>query len=253
MSKENNTRKPRAKLASPARRTQARTNKNGDADAPRTSDSRYGTDKTIAEATVVIAVATIVTIVVAGLQLCALWQAEATTRSIQRPFVTASKLSIEYDGKGYWFFRVLAQNSGNTPTKNLRYILTASQSPSDPGPIFNDPPGDVSIFRSIIGPKTTTNILGLSGLPATTIEKLANGRSNWYLYGVFHYQDWFNDRSHYATKFCFAAIPFIEGDKVRVSYEPCIYWNCADDECETDSREYQRELKKLNPQLQSND
>jgi hypothetical protein len=204
-------------------------------------------------ATIAIALATVAMGVVAYLQLKALWLAESTTQAAERPFVTASGLDINYDGIGYWFFRVRAQNSGNTPTRNLQYVVTTARAPTDPEDIFRVTPDYVSKFRGIIGPKTTLPVFGLSGLPAKTIEEMATRRENYFVFGVFHYQDWFSNLSNHLTKFCFAAIPYLEGDKVNVRYEPCLFWNCADDECETDKREYEKEVKRLNPHLRSNE
>jgi hypothetical protein len=71
---------------------------------------------------------------------------------------------------------------------------------------------------------------------------MADARENYYLFGVFHYQDWFSEGAEYRTKFCFAIIPFREDGKLKVSYEPRLFWNCADDECDVDKAAYDAEV-----------
>jgi|SRR6516162_3316290 len=69
------------------------------------------------------------------------------------------------------------------------------------------------------------------GRPISTIEKLAEERSQFFISGVAHYRGPFSRSPEYLTEFCFAVIPIKENNAVRPVYQPCLYWNCAYDDC----------------------
>ncbi len=64
-----------------------------------------------------------------------------------------------------------------------------------------------------------------------------------YLYGEIRYKDTITEKQH-ITKYCYQ----IGGDAKTTPFTPyiapCVYWNCADDECTDDKRRYDEELAK---------
>jgi len=127
-------------------------------------------------------------------------------------------------------------------------VIYSQAQPGDPEETFRHPTDLNFIVRGIIGPKATIPLMAGAGIPISVAAEMADKRTDYFVSGVFHYQDWFSDKSSYMTKFCFAAIPFKDNGSVRINWEPCIYWNCADDECDKDKAVYDAQLKTLNPQ-----
>jgi hypothetical protein len=73
--------------------------------------------------------------------------------------------------------------------------------------------------------------------------------SQFFIAGVVHYRGPFSRSPDYITKFCFAVVPIKESNAVRPTYQPCLYWNCADDDCNADKAAYEAALRKQNTPL----
>jgi hypothetical protein len=139
--------------------------------------------------------------------------------------------------------------------------VSSQTAPSDPEDIFvrtpenpYDAPGIIPQRwgGSFLGPKAQTYLLGSqTGLPATTISKMADDRQNYYISGVIHYRDAFTGTPGHITKFCYAVIPFKEGTETRVNYDRCLYWNCADEDCKADRERWDHDLKIANTPKES--
>jgi hypothetical protein len=175
-----------------------------------------------------------------------------------RPFVFARGVTIDQTVmRGYWTFAIPVENSGNTPTREMESLTISSRSePRDPDDIFAqtpksgyDAPGVIPQRwgGSLLGPKAKTHLLGSqTGLPVTTVTEMADKRQNYYISGVIHYRDAFAGTPSHITKFCYAVIPFKEGNETRVNYDRCLYWNCADEDCKADRARYEHDFAIVN-------
>jgi hypothetical protein len=165
----------------------------------------------------------------------------------------------------YWTFTPIIENSGNTQTRRLEVSTMAWCPPPGVGialkplqgmickvtPVV---PGDPQHFYAIGSGKTIHSILGPhakrefggAGVTENFIEASASsGTLRWYVFGVIHYEDIFPQTQPHITKYCYQ----IEGTKsvtgeIRPVPSFCEHWNCADDECDRDRREYEEELAK---------
>jgi hypothetical protein len=119
----------------------------------------------------------------------------------QRPFITIKNVEARYDDiRSYWLFQVIAENSGNTPTRAMHSFATYTENADrDPEEVFQSPEADGRRFPGIIGPKAPSSLAGsfVAGIPATYVADLATRRKDFYIYGVVHYRDWFSDTSEH--------------------------------------------------------
>jgi hypothetical protein len=186
--------------------------------------------------------------------------------STQRAFITVSQVKIEMrdglvpgeTGKPgtkvqYWWFTPEIENSGNTPTKNLRYRPIAScgpralalgpkqafycptdiSGPEDP----DDPSHDTLVpAKSVLGPHAKIPIGGVGVLPGF-LQEISNTGFKWYIYGSIHYNDIFVNSESHVTKYCFG-ISLTDLTEMKPGYGLCEHWNCADDECKVDRDAY---------------
>jgi hypothetical protein len=197
--------------------------------------------------------------------------------SVQRAFITVTELSIsaEYtqNPRGFfgWSFKPIIENSGATPTQNLRIVplaatFTTAQifdfngkpiprpgielpaEPSDPDEAFIR---HESPIRMLVGPHTKVT------LPTTPDPRLAipNGSIGWivdgfasvFVFGSIHYFDVFENTPERVTRYCFridAKREAVTGDK-EPTFSFCRFWNCADAECRADKTDYQKEAERL--------
>jgi hypothetical protein len=185
---------------------------------------------------------------VGWLQWGTLEKSEETARVTQRPYVSAPELRIVKREPIYWMFQVMVENSGGTPTKDLRYVVVSSYNvaPTDPEDAFLHPKEPYLIFSGgFIAPKSKTALLpGESGLPQSVIDQMANDKSYFYIFGVIHYRDRFFGTPEHVTKFCFGALA-IKGQDGRGTpgWDVCRHWNCVDEDCQNDKERYEAELK----------
>ena len=176
--------------------------------------------------------------------------------SVQRAFITVTDITVSrgnpdrYPGgiqqSEFWMIEPVIENSGNTPTKFLRWMnaLSVTAGPEqDPDKLAVDIEKNSSANPSpwnygILGPKAKMTLpvfLGdnvISGLPELDRVK---GKIMWQ--GVIRYHDIFPDTPEHLTKFCY----FVRADRADDKGERRIgtpYWsqcgghtNCADDEC----------------------
>jgi hypothetical protein len=64
--------------------------------------------------------------------------------------------------------------------------------------------------------------------------------------GFIHYWDIFPRTPAHTTKYCYE-LRGIEGpnNTIKPSYRLCPYWNCTDDECSADHREYRKSVERI--------
>jgi hypothetical protein len=220
-------------------------------------------ERLTALSTFAIFLATTVAACVGIAQWNALKRTDESTResftAVQRAFVFGKELIIVHDTGilGYWRFAVAVQNSGNTPTKAMDYMtISDSAPPIDPEDVFRRTPKyvygvepSINYRRSgdLLGPRDDFVLVGSeTGLPQSAVAQMADSRTDYYVRGVIHYRDVFRDTPEHITKFCYAAIPYKSGQEVKVRYERCLYWNCADEDCEDDRKRWDHDIAALN-------
>ena len=197
---------------------------------------------------------------------------------VQRAFVFVSKFDIGYrtgeenfgepkDSKYLWFVPIIG-NSGNTPTKNMRYLPIAfapalpnplgigpgqiaefditvprGMEPGDPRDVWNGKSrsGEINPRAGLIGPKAEFAIGGV-GFTEDFVTAIKSGVP-FYMYGMIEYNDVFRDSPLHVTKFCYQ-ISLSTSDKGEMlsTYGLCKHWNCADEECKTDREAYDAEV-----------
>ena len=213
---------------------------------------------------VVLALATVFLVWLAYWQWDALDKTDQTNREINRAFVKGKELQISQDIPLYWSFVVEIENTGNTEAKNLEAFVNESFTldevntppsparktplfaPKDPEDVYKQKRDDFPAFTRIpLGARAAT-FVARYGIPAQTIDAMANNRSDGYISGVVWYDDVFLRSDHHKSKFCFVVQPVKKGDTpTTVSYGLCQYWNCADDECDKHKREYDAEVASI--------
>jgi hypothetical protein len=200
--------------------------------------------------------------------------AHTSFTATQRPFITVKELKAELidgqkaggDGQPpspqqYWIFTPIFENSGNTLTKNLRVYplayfkrqplgLSIEQQqitqidrgknldfPHDPEEISKS--GSVTTRNFVIGPHSNTRIGGVGITP----DDLKPGSPTFFIYGILTYDDTFSKTLSHKTKYCFEVGPIPVLEKTP---DPsiCIHWNCTDDECESDKKDYEADVGK---------
>jgi hypothetical protein len=224
----------------------------------------------------VLAGAAVVSLIVAGVSLCAaflqwgaLRRADDTTReaftAVQRAFVTVGDLAIapvvgDQGKTDLWQVTPIIENSGNTPTKNLRYLFSTSIADAK---YFKDAPyinlvcaGGIPISNLVpdfnhvvIGPKSKlpTTFFNAPGVSSGTVEQVRAGNSFVIVQGVIRYDDILSDTAHHITRSCFLfdrRQTIIKPDD-PLSFSMCSLYNCADEECEREERERPERLIKL--------
>jgi hypothetical protein len=191
----------------------------------------------------------------------------ATNQSTQRAFLTVKDLRI--DGSSdqanatiqAWHFTPIIENSGNTPTKDLRFNMMIDGGPTEPeegwtapypGVDLPDGPVDPEIpfkrlplhGRAVLGPKSQAPaVFGNSTIGAELLKKTMTSHWHFYVYGVFHYHDIFPMTSEHVTKYCYAIGTSFKNDQVVPRFGLCSHWNCADSECESDRKEWENEVR----------
>ncbi len=100
--------------------------------------------------------------------------------------------------------------------------------------------------RVPLNSKATYTIPGM-GLPAKSVDELAQRRADGYISGVIRYDDLFRGSPRHISKFCFVIQPVKQGsDPTFVTGGLCQYWNCVDEvECAYHRKKYDEEIKVL--------
>jgi hypothetical protein len=194
--------------------------------------------------------------------------------AVQRAFVTVRDVKIENvlgpDGKtAFWSLTPIIQNSGNTPTKNLNFMIMQTipiggiftfgpnkgdkptfhatgeicQEPGDPDEHLSLMPKP-GVGHAPLGPHVELPVSVIPGLNIgiNLLRAIAAKQELYYISGVFHYDDIFPGSPPHETKFCYQliAVTPVNGG-IRPEYRLCQHWNCADDECVRDRDDEQIE------------
>ncbi len=73
---------------------------------------------------------------------------------------------------------------------------------------------------------------------------MAKARLNFFIYGIARYRDQFSNSTERVTKFCFVVTPFVRnGIADPQNHLPCHHWNCGDEDCERDKKNYGADLR----------
>jgi hypothetical protein len=195
------------------------------------------------------------------------------TASIQRSFITVSSFETPVRfGSGfaqqtkYWWFVPTIKNSGNTPTKNMKFFITAT-CPTEldiglgaylgldcdftrpPGPLDPEDILNMAVFkgkerRGLLGPQSAMSLSGV-GITEKSMGDVEKGFPI-FISGIIYYNDIFPRSQLHVTKFCYQ-ITASHSDKNEIvsGYDFCKHWNCADDECKTDREIYNAEITNL--------
>jgi hypothetical protein len=205
-----------------------------------------GTEKSItALATLIIAAFT-----------CTLWIATSQqgilTREAliadKRAFVFATGFGQFYEqvagGEYHWRFRPIWRNSGDTPTRTMRFAV-ACELRNTRLPSGFDFDTATAIGIGLLGPHFES-MGGLAPLPPIAaitvkdIEDVQKGAKFLYLYGWVRYRDVFPETPERVTRFCWQIVPlgdpssFVPNSPVytlRFDHAQNSEGNCADEEC----------------------
>ena len=133
------------------------------------------------------------------------------------------------------------ENSGTTPTRNLRFHFNRRFSPS-PLPknfAFPDewsPHEDKKGTPSILGPKGTIEA-SYEYIPVADVIKITMNQGYFYVWGWVTYNDIFIGTDQHLTRFCIEVDPrgqpFVSGAQTqfKIAKKYCDRNNCYDDEC----------------------
>jgi hypothetical protein len=182
---------------------------------------------------------------------------------------------------GWWFVPVF-ENSGTTPTRDLRYLplvivcnvdqsvikrvgIAASFSiapkqnimfgaepdqcpinaympfaPYDPDDAFDS----LQTGNAPVGPHAKIPISGI-GITEQLLRETAlpDNTKRWFVYGSIHYKDRAPDERSHITKYCYIIGQDQRSDggiDPRMTF--CSHWNCADEECQDDKKQFETEL-----------
>jgi hypothetical protein len=192
--------------------------------------------------------------------------------SVQRAFITVAgfdtpvRLSDVPGGQGkqakYWWFIPNVKNSGNTPTKNMKYFIGASCPPElswamaghmtilcdltrqdilDPVDLFNNPNSKNKESTGILGPQSVIALGGL-GITEASIKEVLKG-FRLFVFGVIYYNDTFPKTKQHITKFCYqTGANLSDKGEIVSSFGFCDHWNCADDECADDRKAWDTDV-----------
>jgi hypothetical protein len=179
-------------------------------------------------------------------------QAELTREALiadKRAFVFATGFNGFWErsptGQYNWRFRPVWQNSGDTPTKDMR-MHTSCELRNTPLPRDFDFDRAATQTGTGLLPPRATNMGGLAPMPpmaAITPQNLLDvqqGRQFLYLWGWVRYFDVFPNTKQHITRFCWMIVPigdpftYVPDDPqhtLRFDHIHNTEGNCADDEC----------------------
>lgn len=170
--------------------------------------------------------------------------AENSLIKLQRPFIGLQQ--IRYlshrdlvTNKVFWTFHVLWENSGGSPTKNLRFYVHRYLSDKDI-------PTDYK-FALSAEPRPITHLMpnavkGTGELPVTGDDLVAvrEGKKFLYLWGRADYRDLFDGTPDHVTKFFIRILVRgdpnqewdVSTDRLELTFLNQPKHNCADEECD---------------------
>jgi hypothetical protein len=171
----------------------------------------------------------------------------------------------------YWFTPVY-ENDGSTPTRymtitagvqgfldrrthpsievlNTRPYLTVAESslnpvashvvPDDPESLFQQ---EGTEFPAFIGPHGHIAVTKV-GVPEDYLKWSVESGWNIFMFGEIRYKDILDPDIQHVTQFCYV----LKGETNKGIFTPrtalCGYWNCADDECESEKNRFEKDVK----------
>lgn len=164
--------------------------------------------------------------------------------SVQRAFVFMKNIEVGravINGIVEWRFSPRWQNSGTTPTKELRLHVNWWSQPT-PLPKGYDFPdiGEHTDKPVVLGPNAET-LSGPFHIPTTALVGVQQGTHHVYLWGRAVYRDVFANTPRHITKFC-SKITGILGnlesmtETITFQFTSHDEYNCADEDCEENPR-----------------
>jgi hypothetical protein len=195
-------------------------------------------------------VAAIAAAIFTGFTLCQLWKQtgieERSFEAAQKAYISVTGLVVEPvpDSPKFWRVLPVANNSGNTPTKNLWWTSVAGDysgyvhainqtvTPSPPPHTLRDFEGRTRNAFSI-GPHQELRALGMAfPIPVEIIDGIKAHKTEAKFTGALFYQDFVSSKLH-VTLYCFNLwhSPSVTGEKA-IAFSPCYgNYNCIDEEC----------------------
>ncbi len=172
--------------------------------------------------------------------------------AVQRAFVFPKRLTLQnvtFADKPEVFARVAVEweNSGGTPTKDLRlyvnYSVRPKAIPNDfdfpdldaQGNITKDPAGD----RILLGPKATSSVAP-KFFSRDEVRAIGGPGVYGYIWGWAKYRDVFPETDPRITRFCWVITGFginKDGSPAAINWHSCDHGNCADEECGVGSQQ----------------
>jgi hypothetical protein len=170
----------------------------------------------------------------------------------QRAFVTVTDVKLvpsfqETGDVDIWHFAPIIENSGNTPTKNLRYltgsgvqavgtdaqtfarnVFSSLKHSGLPSSVFRS-----GLPRAVLGPKTQMSVHSYTGgMGEQVMNPVWSGNGVAVAAGFVEYDDVFSSTDHHVTEYCFIIGPQSKPKDTSVTFTLCQNHNCADEECE---------------------
>ncbi|WP_316206734.1 MULTISPECIES: hypothetical protein [unclassified Bradyrhizobium] len=140
-----------------------------------------------------------------------------------------------------WSASALIENTGETPTRNLRQYTRIALG-GDPEQLIAWKDKTLQFVRNLIGPKSS----GTGGIFTTDDMQQMRDKQLISIAGIVKYEDVFGEP--HLTEFCYKPrVPRIDfqhfpvGQPIRAFSVVCEHHNCADDECGPDWRERAKE------------
>jgi hypothetical protein len=174
----------------------------------------------------------------------------AANKTVQRAFITVVDVAIDnfhqklpnVEGDLFWRFTPTIENSGTTPTKNLRWATSISNE----GPIVDfdrlgidfEPliKNNKNAWRfGTLGPKAKMNLTHSANrleLHESWIPLMASNKASFTWQGVIRYSDVFPGTEEHVTNFCYVVSVYSARDDQTPYLRQCSgRKNCVDDEC----------------------
>jgi hypothetical protein len=156
-----------------------------------------------------------------------------------------------------WKFTPYIQNSGKTIAVNIRTdtdmsFWTSASVPLYPDVDLPDAPGDPEFVfhvyplkgRGILGPNAEPTAIVSATLPVEAIKQSSKKGRRSFVSGIVGFRDVFKGTSKHKLKFCFVITAKDAWDGNSPSgYLSCEFWNCVDDYCDEDKRDYERAVE----------
>jgi hypothetical protein len=160
----------------------------------------------------------LITVGILSLQWFTFEKTDETNRVALRPYISGAGLNAEVERwPGYWVLRTILENTGGTPSLELRYVIRSSpEFPVDPEEMYKRPSETDAFFDRSIPPKGQIQIE--AGAPFVTF--FADPQKFWYVSGAIHYRDQFRGSEEHISKFCYrvTAVKDTKSNTTRPGY-----------------------------------